>query len=44
MLDMVLELPLWPVIQALCLVLLLLINGKQLLAVAEKIVCLKKGI
>lgn len=44
MLDMILELPLWPVIQALCLVLLLLINGKQLLAVAEKIVCLKKGI
>lgn len=44
MLDMIWALPLWPVVQALCLGLLILLNGNPLLAVIEKIVCLKKGV
>ena len=36
--------PMVPVVQALCLGVLLFVNGDQLLSVIEKIACLKKGV
>ena len=44
MLAMILEAPMWPVAQLICLGLLVFLNGKQLLSVMEKLICLKKGV